>query len=236
MAGTGGAVKLPDQLYIGTHGSLGSEPDQVPHLELGGFSDLPAAGDVLSWSGDRTLTLVGWHVLTHRRTDARYQVMSQPPPEHAAVGHFERSRWTDEAWEQIDRLARQTDAQAVVLQTPVSFKASTEHATRFENFVAHGMRPGLAICWEWAPGSWPEARALELCDRIGAVPVIDPIEGPIPDGELIYLRVRGGRNGKRRFKDDDLKKIALEARDRIGWVVFSNASAGVDADRLLQMV
>jgi len=229
-------MRLPERLYVGTTGSLGMEPGESPHVELGGFADLPDPEQVRGWCTDRTLTLVGWHVLTHRRNDPRYKAMAQPPPEHAAVGHFDRSRWTDEAWEQIDRLARRTEAQAIVLQTPATFKASVEHATRFENFVAHGMRPGLAICWEWTAGSWPDARALELCDRIGAVPVVDPIEKPIPGGELIYLRVSGGRSGRRQFKDDELKKIALEARDRIGWVVFSNTNAATDAGRLLQMV
>jgi len=162
--------------------------------------------------------------------------MRSPIPEHAAVGHFERSRWTDEAWEQTDALARKIGAQAVVFQTPVSFKPSADHALRLENFVAQAMRPGLALAWEWAPDSWPRAKAIELCERIGLVPVADPTEEAVPDGEYVYLRVRGGKSGRKTYKDDDLKKVAMAVRDRIGWVIFSNASATADAERLAGMV
>lgn len=229
-------MRLPDSLTVGTPARLDGPAPPTPHVEIVGYADLPTPADIGAFAGDRTISLGGWHVLTHRRSDAHYKAMADPPPEHAAVGHFERSRWTDEAWEQVDLLARAVDAQAVVFATPASFKATTEHATRLENFVAHATRPGLAICWEWAPGSWPERKALDLCDRIGAIPVVDPTESEVPGGELIYLRFRGGAKGRKALRDDDLKTVALEVRDRIGWVIFSNATAAVDADRLLQML
>ena len=134
-----------------------------------------------------------------------------------------------EAW------ARALGAEAVLLQTPPSFKASAEHATRIENFVAHAMRPRIALAWEWHKGSWPEAKAFDLCDRIGAIPVVDPLASSIPDAEFVYLRI--GRPGSRRqIHDDDLKDVALKVRDRNGWVVFSNPSGPVDALRLLDML
>jgi uncharacterized protein YecE (DUF72 family) len=229
-------MRLPDRLSIGTPCALDGSPSEAPHVELTGYAELPAPAEIRALAGDRTVSLTGWHVLTHKRTDPRYRAMTAPPPEHAAVGHFERSRWTDEAWDSLDALARAVDAQAVIFQTPPTFKSSTEHATRLENFVAHATRPGLALCWEWAPGSWPDGKALDLCDHIGAVAVIDPTERAIPDGELIYLRFRGGARGRKPLRDDDLKNVALEARDRIGWVIFSNTSAAADADRLRQML
>ncbi len=230
-------MKIPDRLYIGTPALLGEAP-QMDHAELGqDIIDLPDPKAIKSSAGDRTLTLIGWHVLTHRRSDPRYKKMKSPPPEHAAVGHFERSRWTDEAWEQLDALARAVEAQAIVFQTPASFKASAEHATRLENFVAHASRPGLALAWEWAKGSWPDRKALELCERIGAVAVVDPsTTNTIPDGEFVYLRFRGGASGRAQIKDDDLKKAALAARDRIGWVIFTNNTAVRDAGRFAEMV
>lgn len=229
-------MKLPDRLFVGVESELDGGPIPTEHVEIGGYAELPSAEQLMTRAGRKTITLIGWHVLTHRRTDPRYERMADPPPQHAAVGHFERSRWTDEAWGSIDSLCRATDAMAVVFRTPPTFKASVEHATRLENFVAHGTRPGLAIAWEWAPRSWPQAKALELCDRIGAVPVIDPTETDIPSGELVYLRFRGGPSGRKALRDDDLKTAALEARDRIGWVIFSNTTAGEDAARFAQMI
>lgn len=229
-------MRLPDRLFVGVEATLDGPTPEAEHVEVGGYAELPTAGELRSFAGDRTLTMIGWHVLTHRRTDPRYAQMGDPPPQHAAVGHFDRSRWTDEAWEQIDTVARAADVMAVVFRTPSTFKPTAEHATRLENFVAHSTRPGLAIAWEWTARSWPQAKALELCDRIGAIPVIDPCEADIPEGELIYLRFRGGASGRKTLRDDDLKKVALEARDRIGWVIFSNANAVEDAERFRQMI
>jgi uncharacterized protein YecE (DUF72 family) len=231
-------MKIPDRLYVGMPAAQTGDVPVTDHVELGhDMIDLPDPKVLRGVAGDRTITLIGWHVLTHRRNDPRYKKMKTAPPEHAAVGHFERSRWTDEAWEQLDVLARAIDAQAVVFQTPPSFKATTEHATRLENFVAHASRPGLALAWEWAKGSWPERKALDLCERIGAVPVVDPAVSQIPaEGEFFYLRFRGGASGRAQIKDDDLKKAALAVRDRIGWVIFSNQTAERDAKRFADMI
>ena len=227
----------PDGIQIGVPVSLKGPPPGTPLAEVGAdFTDLPLPKDVRTAVGKgTTLALIASHVLTHRRSDPRYRAMASPPPDHAAVGHFERSRWTDEAWADTDKLARALDAKAVLLQTPPSFKASAEHATRLENFLAHAMRPRISLVWEWPKGSWPDRKALDLCERIGAIPVIDPLAATIPETEFVYLRI--GRPGSRRqIQDDALKDVALKIRDRAGWVVFSNPSGAADALRLLEML
>ena len=228
---------IPERLYVGLP-MTGADVPPADHIEAGAdWGDPPDPKAFRSSIGKApSLTFIASPVITHRSTDPRYKSMKSPPPEHAAVGHFERSRWTDEAWERTDALARAIDAMAVVLQTPSTFKATAEHALRLENFVAHAMRPGLAIGWEWADGSWPVAKAMALCERIGAIPVVDPTKHGVPDGEFVYLRFRGGASGRAVLKDDDLKKVALAARDRIGWVIFSNRNGATDADRFQQMV
>lgn len=228
---------IPERLLVGTSCSPGEDAPDVELLEIGpDLCDLPTPKEVKALAGGRGITLIASPVITHRRSDPRYKKMKTPPPEHAAVGHFERSRWTDEAWEATDTLARAVDAQAAVLQTPPTFKPSVEHATRLENFVAHAMRPGLALAWEWAPGSWPLRKALELCERIGALPVLDPTEHAIPEAEFAYVRFRGGRSGRKVLDDDDLKQAALALRDRPGWAIFTNNSAVDDARRFADML
>jgi uncharacterized protein YecE (DUF72 family) len=236
MAEAGGTVIIPEGVSIGVPVPMHGAAPEGMLAEMGAdFADLPAPASVRKVAGRGTpITLISSLVITHRRSDPRYKAMANPPPEHAAVGHFERSRWTDEAWTATDDLARAVDAQAVVLQTPASFKASSEHATRLENFLAHAMRPGVAIAWEWARGSWPERKALDLCERIGAIPVVDPGQSAIPESEFVYLRFTGPM--KRHVADDDLKETALQLRDRIGWVVFSNPTGTDDAGRLTEML
>jgi len=157
-------VIAPDGIQVGVPVSLKGPPPGTPLAEVGAdFADLPQPKEVRTATGKTTaVSLIASLVLTHRRSDPRYRAMKNPPPEHAAVGHFERSRWTDEAWTDTDGLARALDAGAVLLQTPASFKASTEHATRLENFVAHAMRPQVSLAWEWMKGSWPDRKALDL--------------------------------------------------------------------------
>ena len=228
---------IVEEIQVGVPVSLQGPPPGTPLAEVGAdFTDLPDAKDVRAAAGKNTaVALIASHVLTHRRSDPRYRAMKSPPPEHAAVGHFERSRWTDEAWADTDGLARALEAGAVLLQTPVSFKASTEHATRLENFVAHAMRPRVSLAWEWTKGSWPDRKAFDLCERIGAVPVVDPLSSPIPENDFVYLRI-GKPGSRKQIHDDDLKEIALQIRDRTGWVVFSNPSGPADARRLLEML
>lgn len=228
---------LPDHVFAGVPAKITGPAPDAEFLEVGeDAADLPDPTTIQTLAKGRVITLVGWHVLTHRRSDPRYKKMDFPPPDHAAVGHFERSRWTDEAWEKTDALARAVGAQAVVLRTPASFKATADHAIRLENFIAHATRPGLGLAWEWAPGAWPEAKALDLCERIGAIPVVDPTKSKIPDGDTVYLRFRGGASGRAAIKDDDLKTAALAVRDRVGWVVFANATGQIDAARFAQML
>jgi len=228
---------IVEEIQVGVPVSLQGPPPGTPLVEVGAdFTDLPNAKDVRAAAGKNTaVALIASHVLTHRRSDPRYRAMKNPPPEHAAVGHFERSRWTDEAWADTDGLSRALEAGAVLLQTPVSFKASTEHATRLENFVAHAMRPRVSLAWEWAKGSWPDRKAFDLCERIGAVPVVDPLTSSIPENDFVYLRI-GKPTSRKQIHDDDLKEIALQIRDRTGWVVFSNPSGVADARRLLEML
>jgi uncharacterized protein YecE (DUF72 family) len=201
------------------------------------FVEPPEPGTAEAWRlPGRAYSVVAWQVITHLRSSPTYRDIRTPIPEHAAVGHFARSRWTDEAWQRTDTLARALRAAAVLLRTPASFRPGSQNEVQLENFVAHAMRPGLAIAWEWSPGSWPEGRALALAERIGVLPAVDPLDRPVPPGEVFYLRVTGGKTGRRSPSDDHLKKIAERVRDRVGWLVFANRTSEQDAQRLAHML
>jgi uncharacterized protein YecE (DUF72 family) len=228
---------IPTEVVIGVADSADSET-ALPYLEIQEtFIEPPEPKGAEQWrKPGRQLGLVAWQVITHPRSSPSYKEMETVIPEHAAVGHFARSRWTDEAWERTDAVARSMRAAAVVLRTPASFRPGGQNELHMENFIAHAMRPALSLAWEWTPGSWNEPRALALAERIGVIPVVDPLDRPVPPGETIYLRVVGGKSGRRSPSDDQLKKLAEQLRDRAGWVVFGNKSAEQDAQRLAQMI
>jgi len=193
------------------------------------FVDPPGA-EALPGGRDLVRALIAWQVITHPRGD--HSGLSSEIPDHAAVGHFERSRWTDEAWDRMDTLARAVRASAIVFRTPPSFTPTNEHATRLENFVAHAERPGLHFAWEWS-GTWTPPKALAVCERLGMMPVIDPTSTPIPETEMVYLRVSRRRGAT---SEAALARIADGTRGREGFLVFDGPAAWEDARRLVKML
>jgi uncharacterized protein YecE (DUF72 family) len=201
--------------FLEDHSSFVSPPEPA---------DLPGGRDLAR-------ALVAWQVITHPRRDHDRGTRSDIP-EHAAVGHFERSRWTDEAWDRMDALARAVRAPAIVFRTPASFTPTAAHTQRLENFVAHADRPGLELAWEWT-GTWRPEQALGVCERLGLLPVIDPIANDVPDAEVVYLRVTRKRGST---SETALARLADRVRGRDGFLVFDGPASWEDARRLVKML
>ncbi|HVL89663.1 MAG TPA: DUF72 domain-containing protein [Actinomycetota bacterium] len=184
-------------------------------------------------AGDLRIGLVASKVITHPRKDGVYKKPGPDVPDHASVGHFTRSRWTDEAWERMDVLVRALKAAVVVLRTPPSFKKTPANALALENFIAHAERPGLEIVWEHG-GTWPETDAAEVAHRLGLV-IASDLTGTIPDGE-VYARFTGGAKGTSALTDAAGAKAAQKLTGRNGFVVFANKSCWEDARRFSKTV
>jgi uncharacterized protein YecE (DUF72 family) len=181
-------------------------------------------------AGDLAIGLVASKVITHPRKDPAYKIPGPDVPDHAAVGHFTRSRWTDEAWERTDALIRALKAKVVVLRTPPSFKKTPANALSLENFIAHAERPGLEIAWDHG-GAWPVADAQALCDRLALLHVADIAAKTLPEGEL-YVRYTGGASGRTSPAEAALGKMASGLRGRTGFAVFANSARWEDARRM----
>lgn len=181
-------------------------------------------------AGDLMLGVVASKVITHQRKDPVYKKPGPDVPDHAAVGHFTRSRWTDEAWERTDALVRSIKAKVVVLSTPASFKKTPANALALENFIAHAERPGLEIAWDHG-GTWPVADAQAVCDRLGLLQVADLTAKEFPPGDL-YVRYSGGASGRTSPAEAALGKVAATLRGRTGFAVFANNARWEDARRL----
>lgn len=211
---------------------------QLPYVEIQETfhegPDLDAViKDLERVAGDLRIGLVASKVITHPRKDAVYKKPGPDVPDHAAVGHFTRSRWTDEAWERMDVLVRSLRAAVVVLRTPPSFKKTAANALALENFIAHAERPGLEIVWDHG-GTWPDADAAEVAQRLGLV-IASDLTGTIPDGE-VYAVFRGGAKGSTSLSDAASAKAAKKLSGRNGFVVFANKSCWEDARRFSKTV
>jgi uncharacterized protein YecE (DUF72 family) len=193
--------------------------------------DEPDGPDVAPAGGPELVrSLLAWQVITHPRGRGGYPNILTEIPDHASVGHFVRSRWTDEAWDRMNALARAVGAEAVVFRTPASFTPGTEHEMRLENFVAHADRPGLVLAWEAA--GWDPAQVRSTCERLGMVAVVDPLADGVPDDEIVYLRITASTS----LSEPDLSGLADGLTGKRGYVVFANASAWEDARLLAKML
>ncbi|HEX9695325.1 MAG TPA: DUF72 domain-containing protein [Actinomycetota bacterium] len=184
-------------------------------------------------AGDLRIGLVASKVITHPRRDAVYKRPGPDVPDHASIGHFTRSRWTDEAWERMDVLIRALRAAVVVLRTPPTFKKTAANALALENFIAHAERPGLEIVWDH-DGTWPAADAAAVAERLGLLIACD-LASPLPTGEL-YARYPGGPKGAASPTDAAVAKAAKQVTGREGFVVFANGSRWEDARRFAKAV
>ena len=212
---------------------------QLPYVEIQEtFHEGPDLAqmkrDLERVAGDLAIGLVASKVITHPRRHAVYKKAGPDVPDHAAVGHFTRSRWTDEAWERTDLLIRALRAAVVVLRTPPSFKKTAANALALENFIAHAERPGLEIAWDHG-GEWPDADAAVVAERLGLLIVRDLTDKAPPAGE-VYMRYTGGATGKTSPTEAAVAKAAGALSGRTGFVAFSNTTAWEDARRLAKAV
>ncbi|MBI4728622.1 MAG: DUF72 domain-containing protein [Acidobacteria bacterium] len=227
----------PRGLLVGIAGSA-TQPTRLPLVEIQDtFEDLPPIEEAARWRRSRrSYSIVAWQVITHPRSSPSYRKLRSPIPEHAAVGLFTHSRWTDEAREQTKAFARALGARAVLLRTPPAFRATPEHEARLENFVALASGPDMTVAWEWAPRSWAPERALGLADRLGIAAAVDPLGGPVPASDPVYVRVTDASTGGRPLDEASAKRIRGEVQGRRGWVVFATAAAEDDALRLADLL
>lgn len=180
--------------------------------------------------GGLAVGLVCWQVVTHPKAHDVYRADGGEIPDHAAIGHFARSRWTDEAWDRMDALARAIRSPVVLLRTPSSFRKTSANALALENFVAHAERPGLSLAWEWGE-TWPEAAALQLCERLDLIPA--GTAASVPRSDRIYLRVSSGRKPT---TEAGLTKIAKAVQGKQGYVVFESPTSWEDARRFAKIL
>lgn len=207
---------------------------QLSYVELAGSCDAPPTTDEATAlrrraAGDLDVGLVCWQVVTHPKAHGSYRAQGGEIPDHASIGHFARSRWTDEAWERMDTLSRALRSPVVVLRTPPSFRKTTANATAIENFVAHAERPGLAIAWEWAP-TWPAADAIALCERLDLIP--GATTSAIPETDRVYFRF----TSRRAPAESALERLAKSLRGRSGFVVFDSSTSWEDARRFAKIL
>ncbi len=147
------------------------------------------------------------------------------------------------AWAAAVERAEWLQADTVLLRTPASFRPTPANRAALVQFFKG--RAGPQVAW-WAEGLWAGApeETYALAAEAGLIPVVDPLslddDEPLPEGDVIYWRLRGSLGMQGRFSDYDLDRLTeAVAGRRAGYVVFAAPEMWRDATRfaeLLQMM
>ncbi len=158
------------------------------------------------------------------------------------ITHEDRFR-TDKSisfFNKTAEIARLVRARLLLLQTPASFKPSSENAGTLERFLRKIEWEGRIV---WEPrGAWLSEGLSEvkrICAEHDLIHCVDPFRARSVTSGEVYYRLHG--LGKKnmyyyKFSDDELKNLAKKTEERAGHVFFNNVWMGEDALRFLKLV
>lgn len=189
-------------------------------------------------------TLKAWQLITHDSKSPTYRRLKKPLDdlERASCGGFRDSRIVRSALERSLDCARLLRASTLLFQCPASFRPEPENVARLRHFIARIARPqcppGLRLAWEPRGTAWTQHShlAIELCQELGLVYVVDPFVDAICEtAGPAYLRLHGLTGARHVYTDDELARLA-DMTPPNAYVMFNNIPRVGDAKRFLAML
>ncbi|MFP4616223.1 MAG: DUF72 domain-containing protein [Thiohalorhabdus sp.] len=178
-----------------------------------------------------------WQLVTHHAGSPTYRRLSEPldAERRAEAGGLRWNPTTRMAWERTQEIADALAAEAIVLQTPASFRPSAENLDNLRTFFARADRRGRYLVFEPRGPAWTDGLLAELAGETGLVHGVDPfLRLPVTAGYR-YFRLHGrpAYHYRYRYTDKELEELAaqLEGEDPAR-VLFNNDAMASDARRL----
>ncbi|MFB6261040.1 MAG: DUF72 domain-containing protein [Thiohalorhabdaceae bacterium] len=178
-----------------------------------------------------------WQLITHEASSPTYRRLREELPEdqRAECGRLRWNATTAEAWQRTQAIADALDAEAVVFQTPKSFRPSSENLANLRRFFGEADRRGRWLVFEPRGEAWADDLLADLTAELDLIHAVDPfLRAPVGEGPG-YFRLHGrpAYNYRYRYSDDDLQRLAgwLQQR-RSARVLFNNDTMADDARRL----
>jgi uncharacterized protein YecE (DUF72 family) len=184
-------------------------------------------------------TLKAWQLITHDSKSPTYRRLKRPldDQERASCGGFRDSPIVRTALERSFDCAKLLRASTLLFQCPASFRPEPENVERLRHFIAAVARPrcppGLRLAWEPRGRAWTEqaSLAIELCQELGLVYVVDPFVDAIRStAGAAYLRLHGVTGARHVYTDDELRRLA-DITPPDAYVMFNNIPRVNDARR-----
>jgi len=189
-------------------------------------------------------TLKAWQLITHESKSPTYRRLKRPldDQERASCGGFRDSAIVRAAFERTLECARLLAASTLLFQCPASFRPEPENVERLRHFVVHIARPrcppGLRLAWEPRGSAWTRRAdlAIELCEELGLVYVVDPFVDAIRStAGPAYLRLHGVTGARHVYTDEELRRLA-DMTPPDASVMFNNIPRVRDAQRFKDLL
>jgi uncharacterized protein YecE (DUF72 family) len=229
---------------VGTCGFAGAQARAFAELDLveiqQTFYEPPRPDTARRWRERAPesfrFTLKAWQLITHPASSPTYRRLRTPLSEaqRRRCGAFRLNDVTRMAWDRTLEIARLLRAEAVVLQTPASFRPTAEHLDNLHRFLSRIDRAGLALAFEPRGEAWTEAILRPLLDALDLIHAVDPfLREPLTAG-LYYFRLHGrpAYHYHHRYTDAELARLAERCLAPGDYrVLFNNDAMAEDARR-----
>jgi uncharacterized protein YecE (DUF72 family) len=181
-------------------------------------------------------TLKAWQLITHEASSPTYRRLAEKLSDRKKreVGAFRLSSTVMAAWERTLDCARALSVRTILFQCPARFSPTAQNVSNLRTFFCEIDRRspgGRPFTYIWEPrGDWSSSEIRELCDELGLVHGVDPLQQPSVTDALGYFRLHGRRGYAYRYTKEDLEHLLTLTRAREScYVFFNNVSMWDDA-------
>jgi len=205
------------------------------------FYKLPRMETVVRWRqaapGDFEFTIKAWQLITHPPSSPTYSKAKWhiPREKEKNYGYFNPSDEVMEAWHQTEEIARALRAAIIVFQCPASFVSSRENIENMRKFFRASARDEFILAWE-PRGQWSDEIIVKLCQELGLIHCVDPLQRATLYGTPHYFRLHGGPGYRHGYTDEELEQLRQLIANQPSYVLFNNITMYDDALRFIKLL
>ena len=179
--------------------------------------------------------------ITHDASSPTYRRAGRtiPPEERATYGGFRDTPAVREGWETTRAVADALRANVIVFQTPASFAPSDANRAALYRFF-ESIRTDATKAVELR-GPWATHVVERICEDLGLVHAVDPLDRDPATYGLAYFRLHGSPPGPSMYRytytDEDLSRLRSICKEYDDvYAMFNNLSMHADARRFSRIV
>jgi len=205
------------------------------------FYKLPRVETALRWRQtaptDFEFTIKAWQVITHPPSSPTYRKagLAISREKEADYGYFKPSGEVMAAWHKTREIAQAVRARIIVFQCPASFVASTENIDNMRQFFHSLAKDDFLFAWE-PRGLWSDDTIINLCQELGLIHCVDPLQTKPLHGIINYFRLHGGPGYRHTYSDQELEQLRQMTGSKESYVLFNNITMYDDALRFTSLL